>query len=462
MNKLVVILFAFFISLNLVQGLNLSIEKVSTDEVLIADIDETVEFELKITNNAESENIQFYNLVGFRMEPSGEIEIEEDESKNIILNITPIDEFNERGKYTFEYFIRGEDIENQIKKTLTFDSIDLNDAFKIGASSIDTDENKVEVFIENKYNYDFDDIEVSFSSVFFDQIFETSLEANSKESFDIDLNNDEIDDIQAGFYTLKAVVAYEGVEAVLEGSINFPEKDDLRVDKSTSGFFIVVEAIKNINEGNVEVLAKQDVERNIFTRLFTSFNPEPDAVDRKDLTIVYTWVKKLRPGEDFEVKVKTNWLLPFFVIILIVAIIILVKKYSQNDLILRKKISFVKAKGGEFALKVMIFVKAEKFVENVNVIDRLPRLVKLYPKFGREQPSRVDDKGRKVEWNFDSLEAGEVRVLNYLIYSKVGVLGKFALPIATAIYDKEGNIKETSSNRTYFVSEPAPGSKEDE
>jgi len=44
-------------------------------------------------------------------------------------------------------------------------------------------------------------------------------------------------------------------------------------------------------------------------------------------------------------------------------------------------------------------------------------------------------------------------VIHYLVYSKVGVLGKFALPSATAIYEKEGKVKETTSNRAFFVSE---------
>ena len=44
--------------------------------------------------------------------------------------------------------------------------------------------------------------------------------------------------------------------------------------------------------------------------------------------------------------------------------------------------------------------------------------------------------------------------MTYIIYSKVGVMGKFALPETRGIYEKDGKIHETESNRTFFVSEP--------
>ena len=72
-------------------------------------------------------------------------------------------------------------------------------------------------------------------------------------------------------------------------------------------------------------------------------------------------------------------------------------------------------------------------------------------------PEKVDEKNKRIEWGFDKLEAGEVRTLSYIIYSKVGVLGKFALPPATAFYKKEGELKESESNRAFFVAEPGEG-----
>ena len=88
--------------------------------------------------------------------------------------------------------------------------------------------------------------------------------------------------------------------------------------------------------------------------------------------------------------------------------------------------------------------------------------MKVYERFGGENPSRVNEAARLIEWDFEKLEAGEVRTLSYIIYSKdVGVMGKFALPSATAIYQKEGEIKEASSNKAFFVTEQRRGDIEE-
>ena len=196
--------------------------------------------------------------------------------------------------------------------------------------------------------------------------------------------------------------------------------------------------------------------------MFTSFSPEPDSVDRNGFKVYYTWTKEIKPGETLEIAVKTNWLFPLLIVLFIVAIVLLAKQYSKTHLVLRKKVTFVKAKGGEFALKVSIFVNAKKYVERISVIDRLPPLVKIYEKFGKEEPTRVDEKNRRLEWNFEKLEAGEIRVLSYIIYSKIGIIGKFALPSATAVYEHEGNIHESESNKAFFVAEQRSGEIEEE
>ena len=64
-------------------------------------------------------------------------------------------------------------------------------------------------------------------------------------------------------------------------------------------------------------------------------------------------------------------------------------------------------------------------------------------------------KNRRIEWHFDKLEAGESRIISYIIYSKVGVLGKFALPTTTAVYEKEGEIHESESNHAFFIADQA-------
>jgi hypothetical protein len=337
--------------------------------------------------------------------------------------------------------------------TLTFKIIDLKDAFVVGSSDVDPESNSIEIFIKNTEKFDFGNMDVNFSSPFFSIQKSFSLGSKETKNFTVQLNPDDFNELIAGFYTLTAKVSVEGEEASVEGVIKFVEKNIVTTTKKEFGFLITTKIIEKKNTGNTVERSETVIKKNIISRLFTSFNPEPDFVEREGGSVYYTWDQEVMPGETLEIIVKTNWVFPFLIILFVILIVILTKKYSETNLVLKKKVSFVKAKGGEFALKVSISINAKKYVERVNVIDRVPLLVEVYERFGGDQPSRIDKKNRRLEWNFEKLETGETRILSYIIYSKVGVLGKFALPTATAVYEKDGEIHESESNRAFFVAE---------
>ena len=331
--------------------------------------------------------------------------------------------------------------------------VDLEDAFEIGSGEIDPTSNSMEIYIHNKVNFNFGEISVKFGSAFFDFEESFSLEPNKRKDFSVQLDKEDFKKLMAGFYTLNAEISVEGEIADIEGIIKFSEEDILTKTKKEYGFIVRTKIIEKENEGNVLVKSETVIKKNIISRLFTNFSPEPDIVERNRATIYYTWNKEIKPGEVLEIVVKTNWLFPLLIIFFVVVVVVLAKQYLKTDLSLKKKVSFVKAKGGEFALKVSISVHARKYVEKVNIIDKLPSLVKIYERFGGDTPIRIDEKNRRIEWQFQKLEAGEARVISYIIYSKIGVLGKFALPSAVAIYEKDGKIKESESNKAFFISE---------
>ena len=435
-----------------VLAINLKVEKQSSDEVMIIGLKDSTIFDLKITNLGATDNFEFYNLLGFEMFPVGTTPINQGETKNIELKISPIGELSARGKYTFNYFIKGQD-SSETTQELSFKIIDLKDAFEIGAGTIDSESNSIEIYLYNKVNFNFEEINIKVTSAFFEfeEIF--PLSPNARKDFTVQLNKEDFKKLTAGFYTLNTEINVEDKKIELEEIIEFAESNLLVTTKKDYGLIINTKIITKTNEGNILEKSQTILEKNIISRLFTIFSPEPDVVQREGFIVSYTWSKEIKPGESMEIVVKTNWLFPFLAIFFIITIIIMAKKYSSTDLLLRKKVSFVRTKGGEFALKITIFAQAKEYIERVSIIDRLPALTKIYEKFGGEQPTRVDEKNKRVEWVFEKLEQGEARVLSYIIYSKIGVVGKFALPSATAIYEKEGKIKETQSNHAYFVSE---------
>ena len=460
MKKLFTLLILVFV-LPSVLAINLIIEEQDSNEVIIQGLNEPAIFNLKITNTGESDNFQFYNLLGFSMAPKGTVQINNGETKKIKLIIYPQDDFSLRGFYTFEYFIQSQD-KTEISQRLTIKIVDLEDVFEIGSGEIDPESNSIEIYIHNKENFNFEDINTKFNSVFFDLNETFQLGANERKTFDIQLNKEDFKELIAGFYTLNAKITVENLNAEIEGIIKFAEKDILTITKRDYGVVINTQIIEKKNEGNIAVKSETVIKKNIISRLFTSFSPEPDVVERQRVNIYYTWSREIAPGESLEIVVKTNWVIPLFLVLFVVIIVALTRYYSSTDLTLRKRVSFVKAKGGEFALKVSIIVHAKKHVERVNIIDRLPSLVKIYERFGGEKPTRINEKTRRIEWDLDKLDEGETRVLSYIIYSKIGIIGKFALPEATAIYEHEGKIHESSSNKAFFIAEQRKGEVEEE
>ena len=397
MKKLFIAFLLALIILPSILAINLKVEKTSSEEVLIVDLNKPAQFDLEITNLGASDYFEFYNLLGFQMFPVGTTYIASGQAKDVTLRISPLGEMKERGHYTFDYFIRGQD-KTESRQTLTFAIIDLQDAFEVGSGSIDPVSQSLQIYIHNKNNLDFENMTARFSSPFFDFTKSFTLGAYERENFDVQIKKEDFKSLMAGFYTLNVDVDVGGKKADIEGVIKFVEKDILTTSTSNYGFIINTDVIKKVNDGNIVAKTETIVKKNIISRLFTTLTPEPDSVDRQGLTVYYVWNKDLGPGDALEVTVRTNWLLPLLVVLLLVAIVLLTKQYSKTHLVLKKRVNFVKAKGGEFALKVSIFVSAKKFVERVNIIDRLPPLVKLYDRYGGDKPTRIDEKNKRIDW----------------------------------------------------------------
>ena len=435
-----------------IMAINLEITEKSSNPVMIVGLDTPAFFDLEIKNLETTDRFEFFNLLGFNMVPKEIGEIKKGETKEIPLLIYPREDFKIRGFYTLSYSIKGlgPDISEQ---ELVIKIVDLEDIFEIGVEEFDADSSEIKIYLQNKENFKFQNITAKFSSAFFETEEKLNLDPTKRKTFDISLDKEDFKKLSAGFYTMKAEIEVENLKTEVEGLIKFEENKDLKTTKKNYGFFINTQIIQNENQGNVIANSQTFVEKNIISRLFTTSNVEPDLVERDDLKIKYIWEKAIKPGEEFEIIVKTNWFFPIIFLILVGTIIGVIKFYTRKDITLKKKVNFVHAKGGQFALKVTIFVKAKKYVEKITLIDRLPQLVKLYHKFGGQQPTKANEEKKRIEWEFEKLEEGEVRNLTYVIYSKVKVLGKFALPKATAIYEKEGELKESESNRVYFLAE---------
>lgn len=459
MKRVLLLLVLGLILLPQVMAMNVTVNASSDSPLIVAGFDTPVEFNLKITNNGPTDTFRLYNTLGFMMTPEESFEIKKQATKEVKLVINPRENFNPRGKYVFNYYVRAEDNEES-QESLQIRVVDFKDAFKIGSSEIDRENNEITIYLENLENFRFQNTNLKFSSPFFELEETLTLEPNQVAEFAVKLNDEDFNELIAGFYTLRAEIKANEEEASLEGVIKFAEENDFKSLKKSSGILIRTTTVTNSNNGNTVETTESEISKNIISRLFTSFEPTPDNKEGFFFP-KYTWNTELKPGETEEIIVKTNWLYPILIIVLIVLGVRLFNKYAGKDVIAKKRVSFIRTKGGEFAVKIKIYVQAQKYVERVSIIDRIPKFLSIHPRFGSEEPIRVDSANKKIEWGFEKLEAGETRVLTYVSFSKLGVMGRFALPRTTVIYEKEGAVKESRSNKTFFVAEHKKGTKEE-
>ena len=69
MRKNIAILMLLVLVIQPILAIDLEINKISSSDVLIYGLNNEATFELEITNNERTNNFEFYNLLGFPMEP---------------------------------------------------------------------------------------------------------------------------------------------------------------------------------------------------------------------------------------------------------------------------------------------------------------------------------------------------------------------------------------------------------
>jgi len=441
----------FFLLVPLVIAVpNLEIEKIDKGSVIVSELDNPAVFDFVIENKGSADQFEIYSLISVSLWPKGKFILEPGKT-TIEVKVFPSSELRENiGFFKFEYQLNGRD-SGIFKEDLVLNIVNLKDIIELDFQPLNPSDTSAIVNIRNLENTHLESLEIEFDSLFFSGSEEFSIGPREDISISIPLNKEQ-SGISAGPYIVTAGINTLKGEIEFEGIINYLEKQGTSIEESSKGFIIKEYTITKTNLGNTQVIASVEIKKDVLSRLFTIHSPEPDTIMRKGFFVTYNWDKNLNPNETLVVESMTNYTIPFILLVLIVLVGVIVKVYSMTALSISKKVSFVRTKSGEFALKVSLHVKARKPVKNVQIIDMLPGMTKLYEKFGKK-PDRIDPHTKRMFWNIERLTRGEKRVYSYIIYSKVNIVGRFELPHALAIYEYKSNIKETLSNRAYFVAE---------
>lgn len=436
---------------------DISVSKTTKNDVVAKELSQPATFALKINNGGDVDYAEFYTYVDAILAPRGAMKLEKGETKNVDLLVYPSAKLRDekKGSYTFVYYVKGQ--QNTVEDRLVIRILPLKELLAISMpDTVTTDDSDIKITIENNESISFDKIDLELSSAFVKSSQSFGLGPYEKKEITLALDKAKVSSVLAGSYlvTLSLRVNDEAT-LKLEKSITIKEKGNIVTDEKSSGslFYPIFTVIKT-NTGNIVSDVEVVITKNAFANSFTSFKTPPDKAEKKGMAYTYTWYATLKPQESFEVEVKTNYLLPIGIIFAILIIAAIISIYLRTDLLVRKKAVRVKSKGGEFAMKVMIFLRARHNISNIAIRERLPHLAELYERFGAVKPDKIDKARGLLEWNILNMQAGEEAILSYIFYSKVSVVGRFELPRAFATFkDAKGKIKQLFSNAVYFFEE---------
>ena len=452
--SLLVVFLAVFASIHPIYALDILASSEPVISTIINDADQPGVFDFRITNNDKTAIFELYTFERFNVQPK-EFNLASGETKNIRFEFYPIDSMrNNVGYVKVPYFIREKNTSDIEKGEIVIKLVSFNSLFDVNPENINPDASSMIISFYNVEDISYDNVDISFSSPFFNKKeISTSLKPYEKKDIQVPLNPPELKKLVSGTYTITTTYTVNGKTISIERPVKLLEKSGLSVNEDDSGFIIRKHKIEKKNEGNIPTVAEINVRKNIISRLFTTYSIEPVKAERNGFFVTYFWQKELSPDESLKVNVTTNWIFPLILLIAVGLIIYLFKVVSSNTLIMNKRISFVRTKTNDFALKITLKIKSKKFIEKVSVYDRLPGVAKLHENFGIP-PTKIDHERGKIQWDIPRMVEGEERVFTYIIYSKIKVVGKFELPSATAVFEREGKVQNSKSNKVFFINEP--------
>lgn len=452
MKKIIIALFLLLSFTSMISALQLN--QTTIDVAVIPEFTQATKVPVVITGADPGEYV-IYTLTAVKVLPTDKFALHSGQN-NLVFDVYPTDKIYANGPstYSFAVELRNVDTDSVYDATMAVRVVSIYDALEISSDVNSPDSEQISFYIRNKEGIDLKNVHVKFSSVFFDTEQTLDLKANSVTNVSINVPADKLKKIEAGSYLVKAAFQTNRGEKTLEGRIYLQEKTDIQTQSNVSGFLIITDKVSKLNNGNVNQDVVINIKRNIVSRLFTSFSVEPDSVERDGLRITYTWSKKLGPAENIVVSARTNYLIPILIIIAIILIVIGIRRLTQTKLIVEKSAVPVKTSSGQFALKIKLKVKSIGRVSNVSLIDRIPGIVQIYENAPSIiKPTKIDSNNKRIQWDIGDMDSGEERSFSYIVYSTVGVVGKFALPKALTVFEKDGQIHEVESNVVYFMAE---------
>jgi len=365
-EKIGILVLTVILLTSLVSGINLDISSKPVSNSVILDLNEPAVFDLTIRNLGENDTFEIYSLVGIDILPNESFNLNSGETKTLRIQVIPQESLMFKRELPFHFDYKIKNSRNEIQEeALNIRITDLASSFDIDSGNINPESETISVSIKNELMFNFEQISVILTSAFFDYEETFSLSSLQTKNIQVPLDKDKLSKLNAGRYLMNAELTVRNKKANFESQLLFLEQSGIEPTETSEGVFIQRTEFTRKNVGNIKKTVEINHEQNLFAYLFTDTNTEPSFTKITGFAAMRTWEKELIPNEEYNVVITTNWYYPILIIILVVIIIFIIAKTIETDISLRKHVSFVKTKGGQFALKISLHLRSKKFLERI-------------------------------------------------------------------------------------------------
>ncbi|MEK6937314.1 MAG: hypothetical protein AABW58_04555 [Nanoarchaeota archaeon] len=324
---------------------------------------------------------------------------------------------------------------------------------KIPEKTLPSREFLLNIVFKNNLNQDFVDLDFLITSSHFNEEHKVTLTRNQElvKAFPINLPSE----TPAGNYDIF-------LRLYQQGSLKGEEKLTLKVEESQdiqekinrdSGFLSTRTTITKINNGNIKIDKTVKYPLGSFQKIFTETSIRADFIKENSETFLQ-WSLSLNPGQEQNIVIETNYNSLFFTILGLIILFGIIFYTRTRALRIIKRVMLVKEGKDKKHLKVVLTIQnyTNKDINDLKIIDLLPKLIKHYSDFGTLEPKHIQQGSHSLRfiWEIHKLHRGEERIISYKIEPQLNLYGNIRLPSASLQLTKDNKLIIRKSNIAKF------------
>ncbi|MBI4894162.1 MAG: hypothetical protein HY833_00270 [Candidatus Aenigmarchaeota archaeon] len=262
---------------------------------------------------------------------------------------------------------------------------------------------------------------------------------------------------QPGVYSAELALKDASGQLLSQKSVNFKVGEVTRTsqqESNSNGIFEITNTITATNEGNAPTDIKLVAIVPSFAKEIFASDIQASSMEDQGSSTRVTWLfTEIAAGETVQVTYKLVLWKIWLSIIIIATIVVLAFKFVFTVKIMKRSRFFGPiTKESEVPVTIEVVNRSVHEVRDVYVRDFIPPIAKIVSKFETMKPNvRETVGGTELTWKFDSLRAGEERVITYRLRPKMDIVGTLKLNPATVTYSNKRRQKKSTASGIVIV-----------